>query len=158
MLAVMHVADSHDETDTTAGANADRSPSVLIGRAPHSHDTHSYDTRETLEKELDESRRSEAWLRKIIDFNPTLAWCNLLDGSNEFLRMRAEHLDELKAQIAGGSTIAPDLEEVSLVDVDVVRGRHPSEHCSPYVKDWMRKRRVTSDARKRPPEAYARMM
>jgi hypothetical protein len=60
-------------------------------------------------------------------------------------RMRAEHLEELKAQIAGGgSPIALDLEEVNLVDVEVVRflGICQAEgirleHCSPYIKDWI---------------------
>lgn len=64
-------------------------------------------------------------------------------------RMRAEHLDELKAQIKdGGSRIVLDLEEVSLVDVDVVRflGACHAEgihlvHCSPYIRDWIAKER-----------------
>jgi len=64
-------------------------------------------------------------------------------------RMRAEHLDALKAQIKdGGSRIALDLEEVSLVDVDVVRflGTCHAEgihlvHCSPYIRDWIAKER-----------------
>ncbi len=47
-----------------------------------------YQTREDLEKALNESRKSEAQLRKIIDTIPTLAWCNLPDGSNEFLNQR----------------------------------------------------------------------
>ena len=64
-------------------------------------------------------------------------------------RIRAEHLDELKAQIKeGGSRIALDLEEVSLVDVDVVRflgtchaeGIHLVQ-CSPYIRDWIAKER-----------------
>jgi len=64
-------------------------------------------------------------------------------------RMQAEHLDELKAQIKeGGSTIALDLEEVSLVDVDVIRflGNCQAEgirvvHCSPYISDWIHQER-----------------
>ena len=62
-------------------------------------------------------------------------------------RVRAEHLDELKAQIKdGGSRIALDLEEVNLVDVEVVRflGSCRAEgiqlvHCSPYIRDWIAK-------------------
>src|SRR5580700_11096588 len=34
------------------------------------------------------SRRSEPRLREIIDKIPTLTWCNLPDGSNEFLNRR----------------------------------------------------------------------
>lgn len=62
-------------------------------------------------------------------------------------RIRAEHLEELKAQIEGsGARIALDLEEVSLVDVDVVRflgicQREGVEllHCSPYIREWIGK-------------------
>ena len=64
-------------------------------------------------------------------------------------RMRAEHLEELKTQIGeSGSKIALDLEEVSLVDVDVVRflGTCQAEgislmHCPPYINDWITKER-----------------
>ena len=62
-------------------------------------------------------------------------------------RMRAEHLEELKTQIReSGSKIALDLEEVSLVDVDVIRflGTCQVEgvyllHCPPYISDWIAK-------------------
>ena len=62
-------------------------------------------------------------------------------------RMRAEHLEELKAQVKdSGSRTALDLEEVNLVDVDVIRflGTCLREgvcllHCSPYISDWIAK-------------------
>ena len=38
-----------------------------------------------LQKALDEIKKSEAKLRQVIDAIPTLAWCNLPDGPNEFL-------------------------------------------------------------------------
>ena len=41
-----------------------------------------------LQQALQESRESEARLRKIIDTIPALAWCNLSDGSNEFVNQR----------------------------------------------------------------------
>jgi formate hydrogenlyase transcriptional activator len=41
-----------------------------------------------LQQALQESRDSEARLRKIIDTIPTLAWCNLSDGSNDFVNRR----------------------------------------------------------------------
>jgi formate hydrogenlyase transcriptional activator len=41
-----------------------------------------------LERAIQESRESEARLRKIVDTIPTLAWCNLPDGSNEFVNQR----------------------------------------------------------------------
>jgi formate hydrogenlyase transcriptional activator len=37
---------------------------------------------------LQEIRGSEAELRRVIDTIPTLAWCNLTDGSNEFMNKR----------------------------------------------------------------------
>nr|UXE45564.1 anaerobic nitric oxide reductase transcription regulator NorR [uncultured bacterium] len=45
-------------------------------------------TREDLEKAFNEAKKSAAHLRKIIDTIPTLAWCNLSDGSNEFVNQR----------------------------------------------------------------------
>jgi formate hydrogenlyase transcriptional activator len=45
-------------------------------------------SREDLEKALDQSMRSEAWLRRIIDTIPTLAWCSLPGCSNEFVNQR----------------------------------------------------------------------
>jgi anti-anti-sigma regulatory factor len=64
-------------------------------------------------------------------------------------RMQAEHLEELKTQMReSGSKITLDLEEVSLVDVDVVRflGTCQAEgislmHCPPYINDWIAKER-----------------
>ena len=43
---------------------------------------------EALKSALDEIRGSEAKLRRVMDTIPTLAWCNLPDGSNEFLNKR----------------------------------------------------------------------
>jgi anti-anti-sigma regulatory factor len=75
------------------------------------------------------------------------------DGSTSSLRligrMRAEHLPELEAQIQhGGPTVVMDLEEVSLVDVEVVRFLGACEargatllNCSPYIRDWIDKER-----------------
>jgi formate hydrogenlyase transcriptional activator len=45
-------------------------------------------SRQDLRQELRESRDSEARLRKIIDTIPALAWCNLTDGSNDFVNRR----------------------------------------------------------------------
>jgi formate hydrogenlyase transcriptional activator len=45
-------------------------------------------SQEALTSALDEIRRSEARLRQVIDTIPTLAWCNLSDGSNEFLNKK----------------------------------------------------------------------
>jgi hypothetical protein len=68
-------------------------------------------------------------------------------------RMQAEHLEELGEQICGtGSAIALDLEEVTLVDVEIVRFLGVCEaqgvsllNCSPYIRDWIGKERKTGE-------------
>jgi hypothetical protein len=60
-------------------------------------------------------------------------------------RIRAEHLAELRGQIATSApNIVLDLGEVMLVDADVVRflGACESEgiqleHCSAYIREWI---------------------
>ena len=62
-------------------------------------------------------------------------------------RMQAEHLEELQKQIHGsGPAITLDLEEVTLVDVEIVRFLGTCEargttlfNCSPYIRDWIDK-------------------
>ena len=64
-------------------------------------------------------------------------------------RMRREHIEELKAQIeTGGASVTLDLNEVSLVDLDVIcfLARCQTEgislvHCSPYINNWIAKER-----------------
>ncbi len=64
-------------------------------------------------------------------------------------RMRREHIEELKAQIkAGGTSVTLDLNEVSLVDLEVIRFLAASQtqgvslvHCSRYIKNWIAKER-----------------
>jgi hypothetical protein len=63
--------------------------------------------------------------------------------------MQAEHLPELETQIKESeSRIALDMEEVTLVDVEVVRFLGACEargatilNCSPYIRDWIGKER-----------------
>jgi len=70
-------------------------------------------------------------------------------------RIQADHLSELERQIAtSGATTILDLEEVSLVDIDVVRflascrGRGIAlVNCSPYVEAWIAKETDSRDAR-----------
>src|SRR5579859_6105519 len=45
-------------------------------------------SQEALERALDELKNSESKLRRVIDTIPTLVWCDLADGSNEFLNKR----------------------------------------------------------------------
>ena len=64
-------------------------------------------------------------------------------------RIESEHVEELRAQIiASGSTVAFDLDEVSLVDVEVVRFLGACEaqgvrvlRCSPYIRQWISRER-----------------
>ena len=64
-------------------------------------------------------------------------------------RMRREHIAELKAQIkAGGTSVALDLNEVSLVDLDVICFLATCQtesislvHCSRYINKWIAKER-----------------
>ena len=64
-------------------------------------------------------------------------------------RMRAEHLEELEKQIRESvPAVTLDLEEVTLVDVEIVRFLGACEargttllNCSPYIRDWIGKER-----------------
>jgi hypothetical protein len=64
-------------------------------------------------------------------------------------RIRGEHLEELKAQInCDGQKLALDLEEVSLVDLEVVRFLSNCQnegtellHCPPYIHEWISRER-----------------
>ena len=64
-------------------------------------------------------------------------------------RMQREHIEELKAQIkAAGASVTLDLNEVSLVDLDVIRflatcqtGGISLVNCSRYIYDWIAKER-----------------
>ena len=60
-------------------------------------------------------------------------------------RLQAEHVDELRTQLAGEpSGMALDLEAVTLVDVEMVRFLNVCEesgvellHYCPYIREWM---------------------
>ena len=64
-------------------------------------------------------------------------------------RMQREHIVELEAQIkAGGANVTLDLNEVSLVGLDVIRFLARSQtqgislvHCSRYIQNWITKER-----------------
>jgi hypothetical protein len=64
-------------------------------------------------------------------------------------RMKRECIEELKAQIkAGGTSVTLDLNEVSLVDLDVIRFLATCQtegislvHCSRYINNWIAKER-----------------
>src|SRR5439155_75846 len=88
---VMTAPKSNYETDFTAQAKSNAVPELVVvpsGGAEKGDVPERYQTREDLEKALNEAKKSEAHLRKIIDTIPTLAWCNLPYGSNEFVNQR----------------------------------------------------------------------
>src|SRR5713226_4755441 len=69
-------------------------------------------SQEALERALDEVENSESKLRRVIDTIPTLAWCNLPDGSNEFLNKRWHEYTGLSPEESHGwgwqTAIHPD--------------------------------------------------
>ncbi len=93
-----HIAD-HTSTKTEI------LPEVCAGTSGESEVTDvskRYPSRKDLENALLESRESEAQLRRIIDTIPSLAWCNLPDGSNEFLNQRWHDYTGLSPEEAHG--------------------------------------------------------
>ncbi|MDX6443377.1 MAG: formate hydrogenlyase transcriptional activator, partial [Blastocatellia bacterium] len=87
----MKAQESQHETASTARAKREE-PSALLVAPPEAKQnvdvSKQYQDREDLEKAYNEAKKSEARLRKIIDTIPTLAWCNLTDGSNDFVNQR----------------------------------------------------------------------
>jgi len=82
---------SHHKTAVTAHPEKVDAPELLVvtpGEKQNGEVSRQYQNREDLEKAYNEAKKSEAHLRKIIDTIPTLAWCNLPDGSNEFVNRR----------------------------------------------------------------------
>src|SRR5271154_1452450 len=69
-------------------------------------------SQKALRRALDELKNSETKLRQVIDTIPTLAWCNLPDGSNEFLNKRWHEYTGLSPQESHGwgwhTAIHPD--------------------------------------------------
>ena len=82
---------AHNETNLNNRVKTDderAGPPVTSGENETGNAPEPYRTREDLEKAYKEAKHSAAQLRKIIDTIPTLAWCNLSDGSNEFVNQR----------------------------------------------------------------------
>src|SRR5690348_3477398 len=80
---------AHLKTVLTDPEKVDASEKLVTpGRKENGDVSRHYQNREDLEKAYNEAKKSEARLRKIIDTIPTLAWCNLSDGSNEFVNQR----------------------------------------------------------------------
>jgi hypothetical protein len=66
-------------------------------------------------------------------------------------RIRAEHLAELRGQIAASAPSVLELREVTLVDAEAVRflsaceseGIH-LQHCSAYIREWIVRERESA--------------
>jgi formate hydrogenlyase transcriptional activator len=108
---VARMSESHHETDSAVGPISDEARGVAVPISPGRengaiprHDDWGND----LKKVLNESRSPESTLRQIIHKIPTLAWCNLPDGSSEFLNQRWHDYTGLSPQEAhrGGWKVA----------------------------------------------------
>ncbi|MCU1267361.1 MAG: sigma54 specific transcriptional regulator, Fis family [Acidobacteria bacterium] len=85
----MNAPESHHKTAAMAHAEkVDESEMLSSAEQQNGDVSKQYQSREDLEKAYNEAKKSEARLRKIIDTIPTLAWCNLSDGSNDFVNRR----------------------------------------------------------------------
>ncbi len=84
---------THDAIEVTAPVSRGREYGVVPERQNRHQD---------LEKALHESKKSEARFRKIIDAIPALVWCNLPDGSNEFLNQRWHEYTGVSPEEASG--------------------------------------------------------
>ena len=112
--------ESHHETDSAVGPISDEAPEVAVpispGRENGAIPEHD-DRGDDLKNVLNESRSSEPTLRQIIHKIPTLAWCNLPDGSSEFLNQRWHDYTGLSPQEAhgGGWKVAIHPEDLPLL-------------------------------------------
>src|SRR6476619_2974975 len=82
---VMKAREAQLKTVSTDAEKVDVSDNLKFTLGEKQNDDVS---QQDLQRALKESRDSEARLRKIIDTIPALAWCNLSDGSNEFVNQR----------------------------------------------------------------------
>ena len=82
---------SNYETDFIARAKDHDPPELVVSPsrgAENKDDPERYQTREDLDKALNETKKSEAHFRQIIDMVPSFLWTCLPDGSKEYLNKR----------------------------------------------------------------------
>jgi formate hydrogenlyase transcriptional activator len=94
-----HKIDFSEPAKTGELGEEPREPTARDGKGEVSE---QYQSREDLAKALLESKKSELQLRKMIDTISALAWCNLPDGSNEFLNQRWHDYTGLSPEEAHG--------------------------------------------------------
>ena len=88
MEKVVRKPESHHETGSAVGPVSGEALEVAVPISPGLENgaiPRRDDMEDDLRKVLNESRNSEPTLRQIIHKIPTIAWCNLPDGSSEFL-------------------------------------------------------------------------
>jgi formate hydrogenlyase transcriptional activator len=83
---VMNAPESQHKSASSARAKREDVSGVLS--VAHEEKQNGDVSKHDLQLALQEAKKSEARLRKIIDTIPTLAWCNLTDGSNDFVNRR----------------------------------------------------------------------
>src|SRR5881409_2360185 len=98
----MKTPESHRETGSMLQGKTNMSKVVMPEPEGNGDAPEQSLIREELEKALNETKRSEAQLRKIIDTIPTLAWCSLPDGSKEFFNQRWHGYTGLSPEEAQG--------------------------------------------------------
>ncbi|MDX6405792.1 MAG: hypothetical protein QOH70_3247, partial [Blastocatellia bacterium] len=82
----MNAPESQHKSASSARAKREDVSGVLS--VAHEEKQNGDVSKHDLQLALQEAKKSEARLRKIIDTIPTLAWCNLTDGSNDFVNRR----------------------------------------------------------------------
>src|SRR6266576_3498145 len=98
----MKTPESHRETGSMLQEKTNMSKVVTPGEQGNGDVPEQSLTREDLEKAFNETKKSAAHLRRVIDTIPTLAWCNLSDGSNEFLNKRWHEYTGLSPEESNG--------------------------------------------------------
>jgi PAS domain S-box-containing protein len=103
---VVRMPESHHATGSAVGPISGEAPEVAVPISPGlengaipRHDDRGDDLRNV----LNEARSPEPTLRQIIHKIPTIAWCNLPDGSSEFLNQRWHDYTGLSPQEAHGA-------------------------------------------------------
>ncbi len=93
---------------------------------------------DNLQRALEESKNSEARLGKIIDTIPALAWCNLPDGSNEFVNRRWLDYTGVSQEEAQGwgwkSAIHPEDLPILMAKWEALRDRDTPGDCEARLR------------------------
>src|SRR6266436_5116280 len=86
----MKAREAHHKAILTDVENVEESDKLVVtpGEKQNREVSKQYQNRKDLEKAYNEAKKSESRLRKILDTIPALAWCNLSDGSNDFVNRR----------------------------------------------------------------------